>query len=438
MKNYNLYKNYWSVLVFVLILISASFIIAFDNKTFTNTAMGALGTNSTPLQNTTKIETPETDVTIFHKIKHIDLATRLGGNTTGIYYPLYSLSELPQVLAAKQAFPNVPFMVNINPSSGPGSSASTAWASAITQLKSAGAVVTGYVPTGYGTERTISNVEGMILSYSQFYPNMLDGIMLDQVSGSCSEFSFYQTISNYTRSLGYSYIRANPGATICQADVPLFNHIAIYESAGYPSESTLASNTYYPQYSKSIVGFGATVHTTPTYDSTWLHMATKYLKWVYITDQTEPNPYAVFPSYFNQYLTELTIMQKHPYLSISTVDSDGKPIYGMGVWLETPTGKIIKSAFTPHTFSVESDVLYKVVLANFGDKTFDHWQDQTNNTDRHRILSITNDTTLVGVYLEHQCDIYQKYKCGDLDLCPPMDKLVPDKDDHCSTNSTQN
>jgi len=30
------------------------------------------------------------------------------------------------------------------------------------------------------------------------------------------------------------------------------------------------------------------------------------VKWVYITDQTEPNPYAVFPSYFNQYLSDLS------------------------------------------------------------------------------------------------------------------------------------
>ncbi|TLX82841.1 MAG: hypothetical protein E6L00_02610 [Thaumarchaeota archaeon] len=192
-----------------------------------------------------------------------DLATRLKGNTTGIYYPLYSLSELPQVLAAKQAFPNVPFNVNINPASGPGTAPSTAWTSAITQLKSAGAVVTGYVPTAYGTGRSIANVEGMISSYNQFYPNMLDGIMFDEVSGSCSKFTFYQTISNYARSLGYSYIRANPGSSICQTDVPLFNHIAIYESAGYPSESTLASRTFYPQYSKDVVGFGATIHTEP-------------------------------------------------------------------------------------------------------------------------------------------------------------------------------
>lgn len=289
----NSYKKYWIILAFALITASAILVITLNNKTFTNTTKDTIATRVIVLHNTTR---------------SADLSTRLGGNTTGIYYPLYDLTELPQVLAAKQAFPNVPFMVNINPSSGPGTSASTSWASAITQLKNAGAVVTGYVPTGYGTGRSIANVEGMISSYNQFYPNMLDGIMFDEVSNSCSEFSFYQTVSNYARSLGYSYIRANPGTSICQTDVPLFNHIAIYESAGYPSESTLASNTFYPQYSKSIVGFGATIYSQPTYDSTWLHMATKYLKWVYITDQNEPNPYAVFPSYFNQYLTDLSAL----------------------------------------------------------------------------------------------------------------------------------
>ncbi|MDE2589042.1 MAG: fibronectin type III domain-containing protein, partial [Patescibacteria group bacterium] len=46
-------------------------------------------------------------------------------------------------------------------------------------------------------------------------------------------------------------------------------------------------------------------------------MATKYLKWVYITDQTEPNPYAVFPSYFNQYLTDLSSLAKNTTLPIA-------------------------------------------------------------------------------------------------------------------------
>ncbi|HWY36577.1 MAG TPA: spherulation-specific family 4 protein, partial [Nitrosopumilaceae archaeon] len=278
-------NNRWLTLVFASLLILSSLVIVVNNNAFAVTV--------------TPVTTQATTISA-------DLAKRLGGNDTGIYYPLYDLSELPQVLAAKQTFPNVPFGVIINPASGPGTAPSTEWTNAIMQLKSAGAVVTGYVPTGYG-KMTIANVEGMILSYQQFYPNMLDGISLDEVSGSSSNFTYYKTISDYARSIGFSYIGANPGSPIYQGDVPLFNLIEIYESSGYPSESTLASRTFYPQYSKDVVGFEAKIHTQPTYDSAWLHMATKYVKWIYITDQTEPNPYAVFPSYFNQYLSDLSL-----------------------------------------------------------------------------------------------------------------------------------
>jgi len=289
MEKSNNGNNCWLTLVFASLLILPS-LVTVSNNAFADT----------------------TTATSTHTIQNAiltDLTTRLGGNATGIYYPMYDLSELPQVLAAKKEFPMVPFNVNINPDSGPGTVPSTEWASAITQLKSVGAVVTGYVPTGYATERSIVDVESMISSYQQFYPNMLDGIMFDEVSSSPSNFTFYKTISDYARSIGFPYIRANPGDTIYQGAVPLFNHIAIYEGAGYPSEPTLASRSFYPQYSKEMVGFGATIHTTSTYDPTWLHMATKYLKWVYITDQTEPDPYSVFPSYFNQYLTDLATTQ---------------------------------------------------------------------------------------------------------------------------------
>jgi hypothetical protein len=291
MEKSNIGNNYWLTLVFASLLILSSLVVVVSNNAFAdNTTATPAITQATTLQNTTI---------------PADLAKRLGGDATGIYYPLYALSELPQVLAAKKAFPNVPLGVNINPASGPGISPSIQWINAIIQLKSAGAVVTGYVPTAYGTGRSIANVEGMISSYQKFYP-MLDGITLDQVSSSSSNFTFYKTVSDYARSIGFSYIGGNPGSPIYQGDVPLFNLIEIYESAGYPGESTLASRTYYPQYSKDVVGFQAKIHTEPTYNSTWLHMATKYVKWVYITDQTEPNPYAVFPSYFNRYLSDLS------------------------------------------------------------------------------------------------------------------------------------
>ena len=86
------------------------------------------------------------------------------------------------------------------------------------------------------------------------------------------------------------------------------------------------------------------------------------------------------------------------YLTVNAVDSNGSIIKGLQVWLETPSGKVIKEGFTPHIFIVKSDTQYRVVLANFGNHVFDHWQDQTDNTNRHRTVSVGSDTTLNGAY----------------------------------------
>src|SRR5437660_2211623 len=70
----------------------------------------------------------------------------------------------------------------------------------------------------------------------------------------------------------------------------------------------LTARTFSPQYKKSAVGFGATIIGEQAYNSIWLRNATKYLKWIYITDQNLPNPYAKFPPYFNQYLSDLSAL----------------------------------------------------------------------------------------------------------------------------------
>src|SRR5207245_8358136 len=96
-------------------------------------------------------------------------------------------------------------------------------------------------------------------------------------------------------------------------------------------------------------------------------------------------------------------------VTVNTKDSNGNSINGMRVWLETYSGDVIKQAFTPYTFTIKTDTPYKVVLANFGSNVFDHWQDQTNNTDRHRIILVDSDKTLDGVYSD-QDDSNNTYK----------------------------
>src|SRR2546422_382116 len=128
-------------------------------------------------------------------------------------------------------------------------------------------------------------------------------------------------------------------------------------------------------------------------------------------------------------ITVMPPSQTSTTLTVNTQDSNGNPINGMRVWLETYSGDVITQAFTPHTFTIKTDTPYKVVLANFGSIIFDHWQDQANNTDRHRIISINSDTTLNGVYSDQDDSHKKGKKDTDKDDDDKEKKCEPGKND---------
>ena len=224
---------------------------------------------------------------------------------TGIYIPMYSIATLSSFLPIMKADgPSIPYIVSINPNSGPGTSVDSRFTSAIATLHSSGLNVTviGYVPTGYGSTRTIANVEGMIDEWYSLYPH-IDGIMFDEVSNAASTDSFYKTITDYARAHGAHFLRGNPGAAIDAGKVGMFDTIAIGESDGYPPESTLQASAFNGRYGNA--KFSYTVHDQPVIDEPWLAAAEKYLGYVYITNAVEPNPYAAVPSYFAQEVAAL-------------------------------------------------------------------------------------------------------------------------------------
>ena len=224
---------------------------------------------------------------------------------TGVYIPMYSISTLSSFLTIMKADgPSLPYIVSINPNSGPGSSVDSRFVNAIATLHSSGLNVTviGYVPTGYGSTRTVANVEGMIDTWYSLYPN-IDGIMFDEVSSSASTDSFYKTITDYARAHGAHFLRGNPGAAIDIGKVGMFDTIDVGESGSYPSASMLQSDTFNGAYSKAKFGF--IVHDQATLNTTWLTTSEQYLGYVYITNAVEPNPYAAVPSYFAQEVATL-------------------------------------------------------------------------------------------------------------------------------------
>ncbi|KAJ6545340.1 Spherulation-specific family 4 [Mycena capillaripes] len=147
--------------------------------------------------------------------------------SNGVIFPLYIYPDLvfndgcaawTPVFTAITANPTLPFIIVINPASGPGSTNTqpdTNYQSCITSLKShANVRVIGYVATGFGG-RSSSDVITDIATYAQwgaaYRPT---GIFFDETEATTQFVSLYQSYATSVRSgpLGSSaFVTFNPG-----------------------------------------------------------------------------------------------------------------------------------------------------------------------------------------------------------------------------------
>ena len=235
------------------------------------------------------------------------------------YIPLYRIANHPAVAEAKQAHPNVEFMVSINPSNGPGNSEDLRFDPAIQTMRNAGVEkIIGYVPTWYGraTENPpqgspytgivydIPTVKAYIDRYVAWYD--VDGISFDEVSTSTDPtiLDFYQQITDYAKSKGLAMLKANPGTPTPEVYIQMFDNTGIFESGSYPSESAIQSATFFNSYPRE--KFTIVVHSSSVLNEAWLSMALNYVKYIYITNDGGSNPYDTLPTYME---SELSILE---------------------------------------------------------------------------------------------------------------------------------
>jgi hypothetical protein len=221
-------------------------------------------------------------------------------------YPCFTTTQCTwtAVIQARQAYPSVPLLAVINPNSGPGSSKDSNYVQGIKNLQAAGVVVLGYVWTDYGRV-SLSKVEQQVSSYKNWYA--VNGIFFDGMANVAGGENYYSTLNTYVKSLGMTYTMGNPGTTTLKSYICTMDSIIIYESAGTPSLSYLASATFYPSYSKS--NFGFVSYSVPSLDTSFEVSSTTYVQWLYITDAGLPNPYDKLPSYFT---AEVGALGPHP------------------------------------------------------------------------------------------------------------------------------
>jgi len=203
--------------------------------------------------------------------------------------------------AVKNGASSVPTIAIINPDNGPGSGIQSDYTTGISNLKSGGVVVIGYVYSNYGTgPRTLAQIQTDINNWYTWYP-AIQGIFIDEVSSSSSEISFYTTLYNSIKAESSSaQVVLNPGAIPASGYTSISTKIVAFEDVGsdfgsgsVPSYATCSTRGNFAAllYSTSSSNYQAAI--TQVRD-TW------YYGWVYVTDQSN---YNALPSYYSSEVT---------------------------------------------------------------------------------------------------------------------------------------
>ncbi len=321
-------------------------------------------------------------------------------STTGIIVPLYAYptdSSWQQLIQTKSAYPNVPVAAVVNPSNGPGSGPDPNFVQGINNLRAAGILVLGYIPTGYGSIGQ-SYIDSQIYDYRQWYN--INGIFFDTMNNVPGYESYYSSLSGYAASIGLTWNVGNPGAPVPASYVGTMNTIIIYENAGLPSLSTLSSST--DGYPASNFGFEA--YAVGGFSQSYVSTAENYDSWMYITNGLYPDPYSVLPSYLTTLMSDLGDGPSSPSqpvggtvpITVQSVEQDGTPINGLYTIVQSTSGAVLATGFTPLTYDASPGSQLQITVDNYANYYFNDWN--TGSTGATIAVTASQGTTLTAYF----------------------------------------
>jgi len=203
------------------------------------------------------------------------------------HYPLLEKdSEVTKLINLKKRFLDIKIIAIVNPNNGSFTRELYNFSYMIDRLKSAGIEVAGYIHTSYG-KRDFCGVVRDIAHWKKFYRKWgVDAIFVDEVSCQEEVGCYYQLLLREIKK-NFSKVIFNPG-TFCipsfmqQADI-----VVIQES-----NSTSLSSLKKLQPKKAVL-----LHSIKRLPSLEQFKDVDYL---YITEQTLPNPWAKLSSYLEE------------------------------------------------------------------------------------------------------------------------------------------
>jgi hypothetical protein len=216
--------------------------------------------------------------------------------------------------AMTSAASQLPIIAVLNPNSGPlPGPADPNFTSAMTNLENASGKVVAYVFTDNG-DTPLATVESQMSTYISQYGSLIDGFYLDGMSVTPSTLSYYQSLDSYAKGLNSSYtVIGNPGQPFLNGVSPAdylstADILDLFEgpnTAPAPGDPGFNDYPYGLNWFESYPSsrFTNTIYDTPTASDMTADVAQAAALnagYVYVTDQTIPNPYDQLPSYWDQ------------------------------------------------------------------------------------------------------------------------------------------
>jgi len=228
----------------------------------------------------------------------------LGTAVNGLLIPFYiiptnpySNTDVQRLVGLMDQYHDIPVLVVINVSNGPGTTANADYTNFIKIIQGAGGRVCGYIPTTNGT-RTEVAIKSDIDKWLQLYPG-INGVFFDEMSTNVTHVTLYKNCTDYAHSLKLSPTIGNPGTA--QGEAFFANKTAdiiiVYEDITWPSESVMNGMAMggYADYSYTMRG--ALVYNQPVIVASELLALRKNVQWLYISNDSGSNPWDSLPTY---------------------------------------------------------------------------------------------------------------------------------------------
>ncbi|MBK7948166.1 MAG: spherulation-specific family 4 protein [Deltaproteobacteria bacterium] len=233
-------------------------------------------------------------------------------------------------LISTAATPARPFGLHVvfNPASGPGVAVDPNYVDAnglgpLPDLRAAGAVVYGYVTTGYGARAAadvLADIDAYLVGH---YAGRVDGIFFDEVSSDLAQVGANRTyVARVQAQEPGARTIGNPGITAIQnpsgqttwtaADyAAVFDVLVTFEQTGAEYRSSYSPPVYLAARPAS--GFAHLIHSDGPFDPTLLALAaSRKAGLVFVSDDVMPNPYDLLPSYWAVFVAAITAFDAAP------------------------------------------------------------------------------------------------------------------------------